>query len=133
MSKALLTVVLGVVLITVAALALGVTLLRITVTLGTPTPCGTACWDIVAASASASDALNRYTVVLSIEERGSPVSAPLAPGFSPQGVSLFFTDIGVPNHLDAGDSFRLENPGFPGTCTLSLNSFRASPSVTWAC
>jgi len=138
MSKALLAVVLCVIIVTAVVLALVATLPRITVTLGTPTPCGTACWDIVVTSVSAPEPLKRFSVILANERetgQGSPVSAPLAPGFifGPEGISLFFTDVGLANHLDSGDAFRLENSGYPGTCTLGLSSFRASASVRWAC
>ena len=110
----------------------GVALLRITVTLGAPTPCGPSCWDIVVTSVSASEPLGSYTVGLNVEGTGSPVSAPLAPGSV--FACLTFTDVGEPNRLGAGDAFRLENPGDPGTtCTLRLYSFRASASVRWTC
>ena len=115
--------------IALAFASVGVPLLRITVTFGAPTPCGTSCWNIVITSVSASEPLWSYTVTLNVEGTGSPVSTPLAPGrvFN----SLTFTDVGMPDRLDAGDAFRFENPGNPGICTLSLWSFRASASVRW--
>jgi len=120
--------------VALAFVSVGVTLLRITVTLGAPTPCGTSCWDIVVTSVSTSEPLWGYTLSIDIEGTGSSQSAPLAPGpIFDSEVRLTFTDVGISNHLDAGDAFRLENPGNPGTCTLSLWSFRASASVSWTC
>lgn len=120
--------------IALALVSVGAVLLRITVALGVPTPCGTSCWDVVVTGVSTSEPLGSYTVSINIEGTGSPQSAPLAPGpiFDSQ-VRLTFTDVGTPSHLDAGDAFRLENPWDPGTCTLMLWSFRASTSVSWTC
>ena len=132
-SKAVPGVVLAAIIVAIALafVSVGAALLRITATLGAPTPCGTSCWDVVVTSVSTSEPLASYTVSLNIEGTGSPVSAPLAPGrvFN----SLTFTDVGVTDRLDAGDAFRLENPGNPGTCTLMLWSFRASASLRWTC
>src|SRR3972149_5251696 len=50
--------------IALAFASVGVPLLRITVTFGAPTPCGTSCWDIVITSVSASEPLWSYTVTL---------------------------------------------------------------------
>lgn len=131
-SKVVLTVVLALIVVTVSSV--GVVLLRVTVTLETPTRCGIACWNIIVTSVSSPEPLDSYTVVLGIEGKGSPVSAPLTPGliFGP-GVRLTFSDIRAPSRLDAGDAFRLENPGNPGTCMLGLNSLRGSASVSWMC
>lgn len=120
--------------IALAFVSVGAVLLRITVSLEAPTPCGTSCWDVVVTGVSTSEPLWSYTVSINIEETGSPQSAPLAPGpIFDSAVRLTFTDVGMPNHLDAGDAFRLENPGNAGNCTLDVWSFRASASVSWVC
>ncbi len=110
--------------------------LRITIVLGTPAPCGTACWDITISSVSASEPVESYTVTLWIEEAGSgPESRPLVSGrVFDSIIRLTFTDTSRSGYVNAGDSFRLENPGFQTRrCSLSLESLRASASVGWTC
>jgi len=121
---------------TIASALVAVAILRVAVSFSTPTPCGTSCWDFEVTHVSVSEAVTSFTVSLYVEGSGSPVSAPLAPGVLLGAVT--FTDLGAPNRLDAGDTFRFDFPVDPvdeGPCHLGLDylDLHRSGSVTWAC
>ncbi|HEV8595295.1 MAG TPA: hypothetical protein VGR51_07170 [Thermoplasmata archaeon] len=122
--------------VTGAAIGVGVVLLRVTIVFGPPTPCGNACWAIVVESVSSPEPLSSYTVFVELPEDASGrVTRPLAPGvvFSSGSFSVSFTDLNTPNRLDEGDRFRFMSTDDLNGCVLGVDSLRGTASVGWAC